>query len=143
IAGSLATVVFALGFIGSGFLAVPVLAGSGSSAMAGLLDKRWGFSRSPRRAPAFYGMVVVATITATALSLVQVNPIALLVAVAVINGALAAPFVAIVMLIADDRELMGEHRNGRLASTLGWLTFALMAAAAVVLVVIQVGGAGG
>ncbi len=67
VAGSLAAVVFALGFIGSGFLAVPVLAGSGSSAMAGLLDKRWGFSRSPRKAPIFYGLVVVATITATAL----------------------------------------------------------------------------
>jgi NRAMP (natural resistance-associated macrophage protein)-like metal ion transporter len=137
IAGSLATVVFALGFIGSGFLAVPVLAGSGSSAMAGLLDKRWGFSRSPRKAPVFYGLVVVATITATALSLTHVNPIALLVVVAIINGVLAAPFVAIVMLIASDSQIMGERRNGRLASGLGWLTFALMAAAAVALLVIR------
>jgi Mn2+/Fe2+ NRAMP family transporter len=140
VAGSLATVVFALGFIGSGFLAVPVLAGSGSSAMAGLLGKRWGFSRSPRKAPVFYGLVVIATVTATALSLLHVNPIGLLVVVAVINGALAAPFVAIVMLIADDERIMGEHRNGRLARTLGWLTFGLMGAAAIALVVIQLAG---
>ena len=126
VAGSLASVVFALGFVGSGFLAVPVLAGSGSSAMAGLLNKRWGFSRSPRKAPVFYGLVVVATIGATLLSLLHVNPIALLVVVAVINGVLAAPFVAIVMLIADDERIMGDRRNGRLARTLGWLTFALM-----------------
>jgi len=137
VAGSLASVVFALGFIGSGFLAVPVLAGSGSSAMAGLLNKRWGFSRSPRRAPVFYGLVVVATVGATFLSLLHVNPIALLVVVAVINGVLAAPFVAIVMLIADDERIMGDHRNGRLARTLGWLTFALMAAAAIALLAIQ------
>ena len=137
VAGSLATVVFALGFVGSGFLAVPVLAGSGSSAMAGLLNKRWGFSRSPRKAPVFYGLVVVATIGATLLSLLHVNPISLLVVVAVINGVLAAPFVAIVMLIADDERIMGDHRNGRLARTLGWLTFALMAAAAIALLAIQ------
>jgi Mn2+/Fe2+ NRAMP family transporter len=129
--------VFALGFVGSGFLAVPVLAGSGSSAMAGLLNKRWGFSRSPRKAPVFYGLVVVATIGATLLSLLHVNPISLLVVVAVINGVLAAPFVAIVMLIADDERIMGDHRNGRLARTLGWLTFALMAAAAIALLAIQ------
>ena len=110
--------------------------GSGSSAMAGLLNKRWGFSRPPRKAPVFYGLVLAATITATGLSLVRVNPISLLVVVAVINGALAAPFVAIVMLIAGDEHLMGDHRNGRLASTLGWTTFALMAAAAFALVVI-------
>jgi Mn2+/Fe2+ NRAMP family transporter len=140
VAGSLATTIFALGFIGAGFLAVPVLAGSGSSAMAGLLDKRWGFSRSPRKAPLFYGLVVIATITATALSLLQVNPISLLVVVAVINGVLAAPFVAIVMLIASDERIMGDHRNGGLAQTLGWLTFALMAAAAVALLAIQLAG---
>ena len=134
------TTIFALGFIGAGFLAVPVLAGSGSSAMAGLLDKRWGFSRFPRKAPLFYGLVVIATITATALSLWQVNPISLLVVVAVINGVLAAPFVAIVMLIASDERIMGDHRNGGLAQTLGWLTFALMAAAAVALLAIQLAG---
>ena len=74
---------------------------------------------------------------ATFLSLLHVNPIALLVVVAVINGVLAAPFVAIVMLIADDERIMGDRRNGRLARTLGWLTFALMGAAAIALFAIQ------
>ena len=105
--------------------------------MAGLLNKRWGFSPSHRKAPVFYGLVVVATIGATLLSLLHVNPIALLVVVAVINGVLAAPFVAIVMLIADDERIMGDRRNGHLARTLGWLTFALMGAAAIALFAIQ------
>ena len=129
---------FALGFVGSGFLAVPVLAGSGSSAMAGLLEQAVGLlALALARRRCFYGLVVVATIGATVLSLLHVNPIALLVVVAVINGVLAAPFVAIVMLIADDERIMGDRRNGRLARTLGWLTFALMAAAAIALFAIQ------
>ena len=119
LAGGLATVLFALGFIGAGFLAVPVLAGSGSAALAGALGRTWGFSRSPRRAPVFYGLVIGATLAATLLTLLQVNPISLLVVVAVINGVAAAPFLVVVMLIARDPEVMGEHRNGRLTRSLG------------------------
>src|SRR5450631_4305629 len=83
-AGHFAGVFFALGFIGSGLLAIPVLAASGSVGIAGLLGKQWGFSRSVRKAPAFYGLVAVGTIGGTALSLLQVNPIKLLVFVAVL-----------------------------------------------------------
>jgi NRAMP (natural resistance-associated macrophage protein)-like metal ion transporter len=135
LAGSLATVLFAVGFIATGFLAVPVLAGSGSAALSGLLGKRWGFSRPPQRAPLFYGLVVAATLGASALTLLHVDPIALLVVVAVINGVAAAPFLAIVMLVAGDRRLMGKYTNGRLASVLGWTTFGLMAAAGIGLLV--------
>jgi Mn2+/Fe2+ NRAMP family transporter len=126
-------VLFALGFIGSGMLAIPVLAGSGAAGMAGLLGKQWGFSRSIRKAPLFYALVAAGTIGGTALSLLHINPIHLLVIVAVINGVAAAPFLLLVMLIARDRELMGKHRNGPVATTLGWLTFALMSAAAIAL----------
>jgi NRAMP (natural resistance-associated macrophage protein)-like metal ion transporter len=85
-AGHFASALFALGFIGSGLLAIPVLAGSGSVGMAGLLGKQWGFSRSVRKAPVFYGLVALGTLGGTALSLLNVNPIKLLVFVAVING---------------------------------------------------------
>ncbi len=134
IAGRFATTLFALGFIGSGILAVPVLAGAGAAGMSGLLHKEWGFSRSIRKAPVFYGLVALGTIGGAALSLVHVNPIKLLVIVATINGLIAAPFLILVMLISGDRRLMGTYRNGRLASILGWVTVAVMAAAAVALV---------
>jgi Mn2+/Fe2+ NRAMP family transporter len=134
IAGSASTVLFALGFIGAGCLAIPVLAGSGSAGMAGLLGKPWGFSRSIREAPLFYVLVAGGTIGGTILSLLGVNPISLLVVVAVINGLAAAPFLIIVMLIARNRHLMGDYTNARLANTLGWLTIALMTAAAIGLV---------
>jgi NRAMP (natural resistance-associated macrophage protein)-like metal ion transporter len=139
VAGSGSSVLFALGFIGSGMLAIPVLAGSGAAGMAGLLGKRWGFSRSPREAPVFYALVVVGTVGGTVLSLFHVNPIHLLVVVATINGVAAAPFLLVVLLISRDRKLMGNYRNGPLATTLGWLAFGLMAAAAGALAAISAG----
>jgi Mn2+/Fe2+ NRAMP family transporter len=92
--GHFASTIFALGFIGSGLLAVPVLAGAGSVGLAGLLGKKWGSSRSVRKAPVLYGLVAFGTLGGTALSLLQVNPIKLLILVAVINGVAAAPFLA-------------------------------------------------
>jgi NRAMP (natural resistance-associated macrophage protein)-like metal ion transporter len=140
VAGRFASAIFALGFIGSGLLAVPVLAGAGSAGMAGLLGKDAGFSRSPRRAPMFYGLVLAGTIGGAALTLVGVNPIKLLVFAAVINGVAAGPFLALLMLISSDRKLMGKYTNGKLAQTFGWITTALMSTAAIVLFAFARGG---
>jgi NRAMP (natural resistance-associated macrophage protein)-like metal ion transporter len=129
VAGGLSTVLFALGFIGAGMLAIPVLAGAASVGIAGLVGKDWGFDQSPRRAPLFYGLVAVGTVGGTVLALVLSNPIQLLVFVALVNGIAAAPFLIITMLIARDTDIMGEHRNGRLANTLGWVTVAVMGVA--------------
>jgi NRAMP (natural resistance-associated macrophage protein)-like metal ion transporter len=132
LAGRWAGALFALGFIGSGMLAVPVLAGSGAAGLAGLLGKRFGFSRSVGSAPVFYGLVALGTLGGTALTLTHVDPVQLLVISAYINGIAAAPFLILVMLISGNRAIMGEHRNGRLAAGFGWLTAALMAAAAII-----------
>ena len=139
VAGPWASALFALGFIGTGMLAVPVLAGSGAAGLAGLLGKRWGFSHAVKNAPVFYALVAVGTLGGTALSLVDNNPIQLLVAVAVINGIAAAPFLLLVMLISADRTLMGGYHNGPVATTLGWVAFALMAGAAAALIIQTVG----
>jgi NRAMP (natural resistance-associated macrophage protein)-like metal ion transporter len=140
VAGHWTSEFFAIGFIGAGMLAIPVLAGAGAVGMAGLLGKRWGFSRSPRQAPVFYGLVAVGTLGGTLLSLLHVNPIHLLVLVALINGLAAAPFLVVVMLIANDRKLMGKQVNGRVTNALGWFTVALMFAAAVALIMTSSGG---
>jgi Mn2+/Fe2+ NRAMP family transporter len=131
VAGHFAGSLFALGFIGSGLLAIPVLAGAGSVGMAGLLGKKWGFSRSLRKAPVFYGLVALGTVGGTALSLAHMNPIKLLVLVAVINGVAAAPFLFVVMWVSSSRRLMGDYVNGRTAKIIGWATTAIMAVAAV------------
>lgn len=131
LAGRFASDIFALGFIGSGLLAVPVLAASGSVGMSGLLGKDWGFSRSVRKAPLFYVLVVLGTAGGTALSLLSVNPIKLLVLVAVIDGELAAPLLIVVMIVSRSRRLMADYVNGNAASILGWFTVALMAGASI------------
>ena len=137
-AGGAATTLFALGFIGSGMIAVPVLAGSAASGLAGLAGRDWGFSMGVRQAPAFYLLVALGTIGGTAFALIGLNPITLLVVVAAINGIAAAPFLIVVMLISGDRELMGEHVNGRLAKTLGWAAVVVMGVAAMALIVLSI-----
>jgi NRAMP (natural resistance-associated macrophage protein)-like metal ion transporter len=133
LAGSFSSEIFAFGFIGSGLLAIPVLAASGSIGLSNLLGKQWGFSKSIRQAPFFYSLVAFGTLGGMALSLLKVNPISLLVFVAVINGVTAAPFLFVVMRISGSRDLMGEFVNGKLARTLGWVTFAMMTSAAIAL----------
>ncbi|WP_349897919.1 Nramp family divalent metal transporter [Parafrigoribacterium soli] len=131
IAGNFSGYLFAIGFIGSGVLAVPVLAASGAAGLAGLLDKKWGLERSPRKAPVFYGLLAFGIVAGTILSVFSHGPIGLLVLSAIVNGIAAGPFLIVLMLISRDREIMGKYRNGRLAATLGWATTGIMCVAGV------------
>jgi Mn2+/Fe2+ NRAMP family transporter len=140
VAGRFASSLFALGFIGSGMLAIPVLAGAGAAGLAGLTGKRAGFSNKIREAPVFYGLVAGGTVGGMIFSMVGADPIRLLVFVAVVNGIAAAPFLLIIMLVSGDRRIMGRYVNKGLASTLGWLTFAVMTLAAITLVITSGGG---
>jgi len=129
IAGNYAGILFALGFIGSGVLAVPVLAASGAAGLSGLLNKNWGLDRSPRKAPLFYILLGVGIIAGTVLAVVSTDPIGLLILSAIVNGIAAGPFLIVIMLISRDRKIMGEYRNGKLAATMGWLTTVIMCVA--------------
>ena len=135
IAGAGASVLFALGFIGSGLLAVPVLITAGSAALAALLGKDWSLADSPRRDPFFYTLVGIGTIGGVLLSLVSANAVQLLVFSALINGIVAAPFLILVMIIARNREVMGRFRVGDLAATFGWIAAGVMSVASVIGVV--------
>ncbi|HET6826859.1 MAG TPA: Nramp family divalent metal transporter [Amnibacterium sp.] len=126
IAGTYAGALFAIGFIGSGILSVPVLAASGASGMAALLDKRWGLDRRPKKAPVFYAILGAGIVAGSILSVFVAHPIQLLVLSAIVNGIAAGPFLLIMMLIARDRGIMHEYRNGRLAQTLGWVATVVM-----------------
>ena len=137
VAGRFASAIFALGFIGSGVLAVPVLAGAGASGLAGLTGRTEGYSREWRKAPIFYGLVAFGTLGGAALALVGGNPMSLLVVAAALNGVAAAPFLVLVMLVSGDKTRMGKYVNGWLSSILGWGTVALMTAAAVALAVVH------
>lgn len=129
VAGTYAGALFAIGFIGSGILAVPVLAASGAAGMAALLNKNWGLERSPRKAPLFYGLLGVGIALGVILSVIDSNPIQLLVLSAVVNGIAAGPFLVVMMLISGDRKIMGKYRNGHLATTMGWIATGTMCVA--------------
>jgi NRAMP (natural resistance-associated macrophage protein)-like metal ion transporter len=129
VAGTYAGALFAIGFIGSGILAVPVLAASGAAGMSALLNKNWGLERSPRKAPLFYGLLGVGIVAGVILSVVSSNPIQLLVLSAVVNGIAAGPFLVVMMLISRDRKIMGKYRNGQLAAAVGWAATGIMCVA--------------
>ncbi len=134
LAGNAASVLLALGLIGSGFLAVPILTGSAAFGVAETFGWRRGLDEKPWRARPFYAVIVVATLVGMAINFLGVNPIAALFWTAVINGFLAPPLLVLIMFMANNREVMGKRVNSWASNTLGWLTVAVMFAAAIALV---------
>lgn len=130
-AGVLAGGIFALGILGVGLLGVPVLAGSAAYAVAEALHWREGLAKTVRQARGFYGVIALATLVGVALNLFHVNPMAALVYTAIINGVVAVPLLVLILLVANNRAIMGEHTNGRLANIVGLCTTLAMSAAVV------------
>ena len=131
LAGNAAYALFAIGLIGSGLLAVPVLAGSASFAIAELLGWRAGLDEPFRRARRFYVVFGVAIAVGIAIDLVGQPPITMLFYSAILNGIVAPPLMVIIMLVANNDRVMGPWTNTRALNTLGWLATALMTAASV------------
>ena len=131
LAGSGATVLFAVGLIGVGVLAVPVLTGSGAYAVSEAFGWKYGLDRKPARAKQFYAVIALSSGVGMLINFVGINPIDALFWTAVINGVLAPPLLALVMHIANNDKVMGKDRPGFLVSSLGWLTVAIMSVAAV------------
>jgi len=132
--GDGASILLALGLIGAGLLAVPILTGSGAYAVAEAFGGRHGFDLKPGRAKLFYAVIAASTLIGMLINFVGINPISALFWTAVINGLLAPPLLIVIMLIANNKEVMGKRVNGRVANFLGWLTTAVMFAAAIGLV---------
>jgi len=130
-AGFIASAIFAIGIIGLGALAVPVLAGAASYAFSEALGWNRGLDRSVGEAPRFYAVIAVAIAIGLAITLTGVDPIRLLVWSAVINGIVAAPLVIVVGRIAADRALMGTHRSGKASNILVSVTAIAMGLSAV------------
>jgi NRAMP (natural resistance-associated macrophage protein)-like metal ion transporter len=135
LAGAGASWLFTLGLIGTGMLAVPVLAGSCAYAIAEAAAWRGSLDRRPRRAKKFYGVLAVSVALGIALNYAGFNAIKLLFTSAVINGVLAPPLILIVLLLTSNRDVMGDAVNSRIVSILGWITFVVMVAAALGLLI--------
>jgi NRAMP (natural resistance-associated macrophage protein)-like metal ion transporter len=126
IAGDFAFALFATGIIGTGLLAVPILAGSAAYAVSETFGWVEGLDRKPREAKAFYAVIALATAGGIALNLIGIDPMKALYLAAVVNGLLAPPLMVVTMLIAKNRAAMGQFAiSGRLEWG-GWLATAVM-----------------
>lgn len=134
LAGNGASILLALALIGAGFLAVPILTGSGAYALAEALGWKRSLDDKPRRAKAFYAVIALSTFVGMLINFIGINPIKALFWTAVINGFLAPPLLVVIMMIANNKKIMGDRVNGVWLNILGWITTLAMFAAAIALV---------
>jgi Mn2+/Fe2+ NRAMP family transporter len=134
LAGAAASLLFTIGIVATGLLAVPVLAGSGAYAVSEAAAWRRGMDEPVQRAGQFYAVLAVAMLVGMLLGYLDVSPIALLIWSAVVNGLLAPPLIVLILLVCNNPEVMGARRNGRALNTLGIIAALLMTGAAVALV---------
>jgi len=131
LAGRFAFLLFSLGIVGTGFLAIPVLAGSAAFALAETLRWRSGLDLRPVHGLRFYGVIAVATLGGTLLGFTPFDPIVALYWAAVANGIVAVPIMAVMMLMAANPRVMGEFVLPPWLKALGWCATAVMAAAVI------------
>ena len=120
---------FSLGIIGTGLIAVPVLAGSAAYAVAETFEWKRGLDLKLLEAREFYAIIALATLGGVALDFSPIDPIKALFWSAVINGVIAVPIMVVMMLLADDAKVMGRFIVTRRLKALGWLATGTMAAA--------------
>ncbi len=132
IAGNFAFALFALGIIGTGLLAVPVLAGSAAYAVTEMFGISGSLDAKPTKARLFYGTIAATTLLGVSLQYVGIDPARALYWAAVVNGVLAAPLMVMMMLIVRNPRAMGRLTLGRRATITGWIATAVMAVATIV-----------
>src|SRR5262252_2873353 len=131
IAGEFAFLLFALGIIGTGLLAVPILAGSAAYAVAETFRWPIGLGLTLAQARGFYAILTVSTVLGVAIDLYGVDSMRMLVWAAIVNGVISVPIMAVMMLLGRDPAVMGRFTVSRRLKVLGWLAVAVMAAAVV------------
>jgi Mn2+/Fe2+ NRAMP family transporter len=127
--------VFALGIVGTGLLAVPVLAGSAAYAVSEVFGWQAGLSDGFWDARGFYSIVIVATVIGTIASTMEIDPIRALVWSAVVNGVIAVPMMVVMMCIGQSRVLIGKLTIGGLMRVLGWAATGVMGLAVLLMLV--------
>jgi NRAMP (natural resistance-associated macrophage protein)-like metal ion transporter len=137
IAGRFAFALFSIGIIGTGLLAIPVLAGSAGYAVAEAAGWKTGLDNMPWQARGFYSVIGAAVILGLGIDWSPLDPIKALYWSAVLNGMIAVPMMAALMLVAGNRRKMGQFRVGPVLGTLGWLSTAVMAAATITMLYVS------
>ncbi len=131
--GYLAKLIFSVGIIGLGMLAVPVLSGSAAYAVSEAFNWSASLNLKLQKAYGFYAVIIVSTLIGLTINFIGIDPVKALVYTAVINGVAAVPLLFLIVKIAASDKIMGEYKSGWLSKTLLWITFFIMGAAAIAL----------
>lgn len=134
LAGNFAYFLFAAGIIGTGFLAVPILSGSASYAVSEAFHWNTGLYLKLRKAHGFYGVITLATLFGFLINFIGINPISALYYTAVLNGFIAPPLLVLILLIANNKKIIGERINSPLQNGIGVLTIVIMSLSAIALI---------
>ena len=129
--GYLSKVIFSIGIIGLGSLAVPVLSGSAAYAVSEAVNWKSGLNLKLKRAHGFYGIITIATIIGLIINFIGINPVKALVYSAVLNGVAAVPLIFLIIKISANKKIMGEFKSGVLSKIILWITFLGMGSAAI------------
>lgn len=140
LAGNSAYLLFAIGVIGTGLLAIPVLSGSLSYIITETFGWKEGLDKKFHEAKAFYIIIAISLILGLLMNFIGLSPIKALIYTAVLYGLTAPILIAIIIHIANNKKIMGEYTNGKISNILGFATLAIMTIAAVVLVYMQLAG---
>lgn len=130
-AGEFAFTLFALGILGTGFLAIPILAGSASYAISESFGWKAGLFRKFKQATAFYGVISIAMILGIVLNFIGLDPIKTLIYSAVFNGIISPFMIFFIVHLSGDQKIMGDFKNKKISNILGWLTFVLISLAGI------------
>jgi Mn2+/Fe2+ NRAMP family transporter len=136
LAGRFASEIFALGIIGTGLLAVPVLSASASYALSEAMNWKSGLFKKLKQAHGFYGAITLATLVGLLINFSGLNPIKALYWTAVLNGIITPPLVLIILLVANNKKIMGKWRNGKISNIFGIATLLATSAAVILLFVL-------
>jgi NRAMP (natural resistance-associated macrophage protein)-like metal ion transporter len=139
VAGNAAFLLMTLGLVGSGVLAVPILTGSSAYAVCEAFGWKQGLNKKCRDAKWFYGFIIGATVAGALINYLGIPPVTALFWTAVLNGFLAPPLLVVIMIISNNKAVMGKRVNSLSINLLGWATTAAMFAAAIALVVTWAG----
>ncbi|MDB5255012.1 MAG: natural resistance-associated macrophage protein [Candidatus Nomurabacteria bacterium] len=134
-AGNFAFILFAVGIIGTGMLAIPVLAGSASYAVSESMGWKFGLYRKLKNAYSFYGVIILAMIVGIGLNFIGLDPIKALIYSAVGNGLVAPIILFFIVHLSADKSVMGKHANKPVITWIGWMVVGLMTAAGIAAIV--------
>lgn len=126
-AGDATYLLFALGIIGVGLLAIPILAASSAYAISETIGKNYqGLNLKLNKAPDFYGVIIISMILGILINFIGLNPIKALIYSAVLNGMVAPVIIVLIILLARNKKVMGQFKNSKIATSLGWVLAVLM-----------------